>query len=237
MEISIVIPVYNSCEILPNLISEIDKNLSKKNFDFEVFLINDFSKDNSWGEIKELSKKFKFIKGINLKDNYGQHNAIIAGLNFCKGNFVILMDDDMQHDPKYIIEIYNELKKDFDICYVRYLKRKHIFWKKFVSWLNNIISSVLAFKSLKIYTSSFKGFNKKVCSEIKKFKKKEVFLDWLILKQSKKVSIIKIVHQERYKGKTNYNLKNLFNLWSIMIINISPINFIHKILCSRGGEK
>ena len=227
MNLSIVIPVFNSEEIISTLVDEISKQIKSYNLKIEIILVNDFSKDLSWEKIKSLNKKYSFVKGINLVNNYGQHNAIMAGLNHCNGNYCILMDDDMQHNPKYIIDIYNKLNSGYEICYVKYLKRKHLKWKIFVSWLNNIAASILALKSIKIYTSSFKGFNKKILLNIIKYKEKEVFLDWLILEQSKNIFILDVLHQERRSGNTNYNLKRLLELWSIMIIKIKTKSFFH----------
>jgi polyisoprenyl-phosphate glycosyltransferase len=229
MNLSIVIPVYNSGEIISALVEKISDHIKSNNLSTEIILVNDFSKDSSWEKIKILHRKYSYVKGINLENNYGQHNAIIAGLNFCKGDFCILMDDDMQHDPKYIIDIYNKLKSGYEICYVKYLKRKHLKWKIFVSWLNNISASILALKPIKIYTSSFKGFNKRILSNIVKYKEKEVFLDWLILDQSKNIFILDVLHQERMSGKTNYNFKKLMELWSIMIIKIKAKSFFHNL--------
>ena len=106
MELSIVIPVYNSANILPELVKHIKFNLMDKVNSFELFLVNDCSKDNSWTIIKELSSNNSFIKGVNLKKNYGQHNSIMAGLNECEGKYIILMDDDLQHPPNKINDIY-----------------------------------------------------------------------------------------------------------------------------------
>ena len=161
MLISLVIPVYNSNDILPELVNKITKNLTEK---FEIILVNDFSKDNSWKTIKEITETNHFVKGINLKENYGQHNAISAGLNYANGKYIILMDDDLQHDPIYINDIINELHKGYEACYVKYLYRKHVYWKRLVSKLNHLTSSILAGKSTKIYTSSFKGFNRRICN-------------------------------------------------------------------------
>lgn len=161
MNLSIVIPVYNSEKIIPTLVKSIQDNLSNFKNSFEIILVNDCSKDNSWGIIDLLSKKNNFVKGIDLKKNYGQHSAIFTGLKFCSGDKIICMDDDMQHNPVYIINIYNELNKGFDVCYVKYLDRQHKLFTIFISWLNNIISSYLMNKPIGIYTSSFKGINHK----------------------------------------------------------------------------
>jgi len=223
MDLSIIIPVYNSELTLPKLVEEIDQAL-KKDIRKELILVNDCSKDRSWITIKKLSNSYSFIKGVNLERNYGQHNAISAGLHFSKGKQLILMDDDLQHDPIYIQKIFDELKKGYDACYVRYLRRKHTVLKKFLSNLNHLSSSYLSDKSTKIYTSSFKGINRNICEIINKDKNFEVFLDWLIVENSKKIQTIDIMHRERLEGKTNYTFKKLLILWSNMIIKIRPKN-------------
>lgn len=130
MKLSIIIPVYNSSKILEKLITEINSNLSRKlKQDYEIILVNDFSKDNSWDIIKKISKKFMFIKGIDLNNNIGQHGATFVGLKYSIGNKIIIMDDDLQHPPQSLISIYEQLDA-YDVCYTLYLKRKHVYWKK-----------------------------------------------------------------------------------------------------------
>ena len=223
MKLSIIIPVYNSSEILSELINQIEKNVK---IEHEIILVNDFSKDKSWEKIKEISKENKNIKGVNLEKNYGQHNAIVAGLTFSIGDNIILMDDDLQHDPIFINDIINQITSGAEVCYVKYLKRKHIYWKKLVSLVNHLTSSFLAGKSLKIYASSFKGFNVRIRNLIVSDKNNEVFLDWIIINNSKNTKTINVLHKERYSGKTNYNMKKLLLLWSTMMMNIKSKNFI-----------
>ena len=230
MDLSIIIPVFNSEPILPSLVKEIDIAFKNKKLKKELKFINDFSDDNSWKTIKHLTNSYSFIKGINLKENYGQHNAIAAGLNHANGEYIIMMDDDLQHDPKYLIEILYELKKGYDSCYVKYLHRKHLLWKKILSYLNHITASYLSGKPVSIYTSSFKGINKEICNKINNDRNFEVFLDWIIVENSKKIQTIEILHRERFKGKTNYNMKKLLILWSNMILKIKPKNKFKKFL-------
>ncbi len=230
MDLSIIIPVYNSELILPNLVKEIDIALKDKNLNKELIFINDLSKDKSWETIKNLTNSYNFIKGINLKYNYGQHNAIAAGLNHANGKYIIMMDDDLQHDPKYILKILDELQNGYDSCYVKYLQRKHKLWKKILSYLNHITASYLSGKPVSIYTSSFKGVRKDICNKINNDHNFEVFLDWIIVENSKKIQTIEILHRERFKGKTNYNMKKLLILWSNMILKIKPKNNFKIIL-------
>ncbi len=227
MNLSIVIPIYNSSNIIDKLINQLNLKIDNKKIKkYEIILINDFSKDNSWDVIKKLSKKDQRIRGINLLKNYGQHSAIFAGLKFARGKRIITMDDDLQHPPSSIMSIYDKLDH-YDLCYTIYLKRKHPKWKKIISYLNNVYSSFLFNKPLNIYHSSFRGFKLHICKKILHFKKPIIFLDSLLLKETKNISIIKVMHKKRFKGESNYKLKNLFSLFFDMIVNYHflPIRF------------
>ena len=227
MHLSIVIPVFNSSNILNNLIKQIKFNLKFKEIKkFEIILVNDCSQDNSWNKIKELSKKNLEIKGINLSNNYGQHSSIFAGLKYAKGKIVITMDDDLQHPPSGLISIYKKLN-ECDLCYTLYITRKHARWKKLVSQINNIFSSFLFNKPFHIYLSSFRGFKAEIKNKIIKHKKPIIFLDSLLLKASKKTCTISVKHKKRFKGESNYNISNLFSLWFDMIENYHflPLRF------------
>ena len=111
MKVSIISPVFNSSSMLEELVQRINKTMDNLNLqnNYELVLINDASKDDSWKIIVNLVKKFSFVKGINLKENFGQHNAIMAGLNNCTGEFIITIDDDLQHPPEFISDILNKL--------------------------------------------------------------------------------------------------------------------------------
>ncbi len=226
MKISVVIPVFNSSGILDELVIRISNTLEKLNYknNFELILINDFSNDDSWIQIKNLREKYFFIKGINLSENFGQHNALMAGFNNLSGDYVITLDDDLQHPPEFIPKIIEKLN-DFDVCYTNYRNRKHIGWKKTVSTLNNVVSSFLLNKPLRIYMSSFRGLKKDIVLKIIKFKKPDVYIDGLIIGLTKNIEMITVDHHARKKGESNYTLKKLFILWSNMLINFSFFPF------------
>tara|TARA_B100001094_G_C17927552_1_gene669093 strand:+ start:68 stop:850 length:783 start_codon:yes stop_codon:yes gene_type:complete len=227
MKLSIVIPVYNSSKIIEKLVKNIRFYLNKKlRNNFEIIFVNDCSIDSSWPTIKRLAKKYTFIKGIDLKKNIGQHGAIFVGLKFSKGDKIVLMDDDLQHPPSSIINIYNKLN-NFDACYTFYIKRKHIFWKILISKMNNLFSSFVLDKPYSIYTSSFKGFTSKVKNKFIKKTPQNIFLDGLILRYSKNLTSVNIIHQKRFQGDSNYTVKKLFNLWFDMIENFHfyPLRF------------
>jgi polyisoprenyl-phosphate glycosyltransferase len=226
MKVSIIVPVYNSSSMLEELTQRVNKTMNSLNFEnnYELLLINDASKDNSWETIVRLIEQFSFIKGINLTENFGQHNAIMAGLNNCTGEYIITIDDDLQHPPEFILHILDKLKTN-DICYTNYKNRKHLGWKKFVSNLNNIISSFILNKPLRIYMSSYRGIKSRIKFKIIQFKNPDVYVDGLIINSTKNIGMISVNHHERKYGKSNYNLKKLLILWSNMILNFSFFPF------------
>ncbi len=220
-EISIVIPVYNSSHNLENLVSEI-YNIFKNNFkSYELILVDDKSLDNSWEIIKNLCKKYKFIKGVELRKNVGQHNAILAGLKFSTGKFIITMDDDGQNSPENIVDLYKEISKGYDICYANYLIKKHNFFRKAGSNLNNIFVTFLFKKPLDLYLTSFRIFTNEIKDELVKNKSSSIYLDGLLISITSNISKIYVDHQERQYGKSNYTFRKLLNLWIQMATGFS----------------
>tara|TARA_Y100001960_G_C14764957_1_gene876379 strand:- start:263 stop:1210 length:948 start_codon:yes stop_codon:yes gene_type:complete len=220
-EISIVIPVYNSSQNLENLVNEI-YNIFKNNFkSYELILVDDKSLDNSWEIIKNLCKKYKFIKGVELRKNVGQHNAILAGLKFSTGKFIITMDDDGQNSPKNIMDLYKEISKGYDICYANYLIKKHNFFRKAGSNLNNIFVTFLFKKPLDLYLTSFRIFTNQIKDELVKNKSSSIYLDGLLISITSNISKIYVDHQERQYGKSNYTFRKLLNLWIQMATGFS----------------
>ena len=221
MDISIVIPVYNSENILPKLLEEINNSLNGVIDSFEVILINDRSKDDSWEVIKKLKQKYNFLIGINLRKNAGQHNAIMAGLNYAKGDVVITMDDDLQHDPKYIIKLYNQIKSGYDVCYTKYNNRQHKKWKILGSKFNNLVASILIQKPKELYLSSFKAISKDIKNEMIQYPTPYIYLDGMILSITDNITTIEIEHKERLEGESNYTFFKLLSLWTQMATNFS----------------
>ena len=118
-KITVLIPVYKSDEIIPKLakilVSELNKNFGEG--EFHILLVLDYPSEYSWNNIKSLSKKYKQISCLKLNKNYGQHNAIFCGLRYVNSDYVVLMDDDLQHHPKYIYRMYKKIIQGYDAVY------------------------------------------------------------------------------------------------------------------------
>ena len=212
IDLSIVIPVYNSEKILFYLTKKIDQNINKKIINkYEIIVVDDFSNDKSWNTIQKLSRKYKNIKGIKLKKNHGQHGSVFVGLKNSSGRKTIIMDDDLQHNPSYIMKIYKKLDC-CDVCYTKYIYRKHNNFKIFASNFTNLYLSLILNKKIKVYCSTFKGINLRLKNKVIKFKKSPIYLDSLLIKFAKKIITKNTIHDIRFSGNSNYNLKNLFRL-------------------------
>lgn len=232
MKISIIIPVYNSSQIIEELICEIKKILKKHKY--EIIMVNDFSLDESWDTIKAICNANDNIKGIDLTRNFGQHNAVMAGLNHCDGDIIVLMDDDFQHPPKFIIKLIEEIDRGHDVCYTNYINRKHSAHKIFLSKLSNIISSFIINKPINLYLSSFKSMNLKTKNILINIKNPIIYIDGKILEITNNITSIDILHQSRLSGKSNYNLRKLIILWFKLIyqIKITKIDLDLKFIIS-----
>ncbi len=218
--ISIVIPVYNSSQIIFELNNQISNSIGNKLL-YEVIFVNDGSIDDSWLKIKELATNLKNVVGINLKKNAGQDNAILAGLRIAKGDYVVIMDDDLQHSPSEIFNLYNKCTKGYDVCFASFRKSKHNPLKKAGSEFNGKLAEFLLAKPKGIYLSPYKIINKSTVLEIIKFAGPYPYIDGIILTITQNFSQIFIEHSVRYSGKSNYNLSKSVSVFMKLFTGFS----------------
>lgn len=130
MLVTIVIPCYYSEMTIQKVVeTTIDEFQKIKNFQCEFVLVNDGSTDGTYDKIKELAAKYPFVQGINLLRNFGQHNALMAGLHYANGDYVLGMDDDMQTHPSQIYKLINKITEGYDLVYGHYAKEKFCYQK------------------------------------------------------------------------------------------------------------
>lgn len=219
VEISIVIPVYNSHECVHELSNQIADAL--KDFSYEQIMVNDCSKDCSWDEIKKECLINKNVIGISLRKNGGQDSAILTGLNYAHGNWIVIMDDDLQHSPYDIPRLYEEALKGFDIVYANFKTKKQRLWKNIGSWFNGKISEIAINKPKEIYLSPFKIINYKVIEEVIKMENLYPYIDGLLFQITRNITQIDIEHHKREFGKSNYNLIKSIKVFMRMLFGFS----------------
>jgi undecaprenyl-phosphate 4-deoxy-4-formamido-L-arabinose transferase len=227
IEISIVIPVYNSSSIIEELHKHISNALSVS---YEIIFVNDCSKDDSWQKIISLSNHHPAITGINFRKNSGQDNALLAGLRIVKGNYCVIMDDDLQHDPNDILKLYTECKKGYDVCYANFITHKQSAIKNIGSSANGKMAELLVSKPKGIYLSPFKIINRSTVSEIAKFAGPYPYIDGIILTITQNLSQIDVEHKPRLSGKSNYTFSKsvsvfmkLFTGFSVLPLRLATI--------------
>lgn len=202
--ISIVIPVYNSATCLIKLNDELQKAMSLLG-PYEIILVNDGSKDSSWEKIVQICSLNENVTGVNFRKNFGQDNALIAGLTLAKGSYIVIMDDDLQHRPSDIISLYNKCAEGYDICYAYFKKKKQRIWKNFGSWVNGKLSEKLLQKPPAIYLSPFKILTKSVAEEVIKYRGPFPYIDATLLTITRNITQVEVNHYPRHSGRGNYN--------------------------------
>jgi len=201
-KISIVIPVYNSSDCL----EELDKRISMVLENYELILVNDGSADNSWEIIRQITSKNKKVIGINLMKNSGQDNAIMAGLSQVTGEYVVIMDDDLQHDPADIPSLYNAIQGGYDVCYANFKSKKQALWKNFGSRFNGWVADKIISKPPHLYLSPFKIMSRRIADEITTYSGPYPYIDGLIFRITSSITQVDAEHHDRFSGKSNYNL-------------------------------
>jgi undecaprenyl-phosphate 4-deoxy-4-formamido-L-arabinose transferase len=223
-KISIVVPVYGSEKILPKLVQVVDAALREYAGpgSFELILVNDCSPDGSWAAITGLCSSHPWVRALSLRKNAGQHNAIMAGLRIARGRFIVMMDDDLQHDPADIPKLVDQLEQEgYDVCYSRFRARRHALWKRAGSAFNDFVAKLLLKKPLGLYLSPFKAITRGIRDEIIRFHGPSVYLDGLILSSTKRITMVVVDHHERPDGKSGYSLRKSISLWLKMATNFS----------------
>jgi len=210
--ISIVSPIYNAESIIDELIYRIIASVETITNNYEIILVDDCGPDNSWNKIVKNSEKNSKIKGIKFSRNFGQHFAITAGIDQALGDYIVVIDCDLQDDPKYIIEMFEKAIGGFDIVYTVKKKRKHSLIKNVTAYFFNSIFNYL------VENDNFKGnnnigayslINRKVAEAFKSYPDYHrhylMVLRWLGFKYC----FIEIEHNERLSGISSYTFNKL----------------------------
>ena len=219
--ISVVSPVYQAEKIIPELIRQVEEELTKITTSYEIILIEDCSKDNSWEEINRIAKNNNKIKAVKFSKNFGQHIAIKAGIELAKGDCCIVMDCDLQDNPKYINSLVEEWLKGNDIVFTIKENRAHSIFKNLSTRFFNLFFNFLVEnKSMESSNQigSYSLISRKVIEAFKQYNDYQfhylMVLRWLGFEKS----CIEVKHNNRFEGKSSYNLKKLLSHALIAII-------------------
>ena len=238
---SVIIPCYNSSHTIREAVEEtasVLKELDRTPFEF--VLVDDFSPDNgaTMSELRSLANEYPFVKVIELAQNAGQHNAIMAGLNYAEGEIIISMDDDMQTHPSQLHILLEEIDKGYDIVYGYYPDKKHSPFRNFGSWFNSQTVRILIGKPKDMNTSSYWVIRKFVRDYVIQYKHPYAYMQGLFLRTTNNISCVPIEHFDRAYGESNYTFRKLLQLWSNIIgFSVVPLRMARHLgfLLSAGG--
>jgi glycosyltransferase involved in cell wall biosynthesis len=220
-KISIVSPVYKAKNIIPLLVNRIENSVCKITPDYEIILVEDGSPDNSWQAIENVARNNSKIKGIKLSRNFGQHPAIIAGLSEAKGEWIVVMDCDLQDQPEEIEKLYNKALEGFDIVLAKRKNRQDGLLKRLSSMIFAKIYGYFTDTKYDNEVANFGIYNKKVINEVLKMsdfiKSFPLFIKYVGFHST----AIEVVHAEREEGITSYTFSKLISLAFNTIISFS----------------
>jgi glycosyltransferase involved in cell wall biosynthesis len=219
--ISVVSPVFSAEDILEELVKQLQIQLNKITSDYEIILVNDASPDESWKKICKICEQDKRIKGINLSRNFGQHNAITAGLNHAKGEWVVVMDCDLQDSPDEIPNLYAKAQEGFDSVFAQRINRKDGFLKKSLSGFFYKLLSYLTETSQDPTVANFGIYKRCVIDAILNMKDQIRFFPTMVQWVGFRKYYLPVRHAERYLGESSYNYRRLFLLAINTIIAFS----------------
>ncbi|MDY0279173.1 MAG: glycosyltransferase family 2 protein [Salinivirgaceae bacterium] len=228
--ISIVSPVYNAEKIIPELIDRIQKSVSGITDDYEILLVEDFGSDDSWKVIQEIASNNSNVKGIKLSRNFGQHYAITAGLDHANGEWVVVMDCDLQDQPEEIDKLYQKAISGFDIVLARRYDRQDSFIKRYISMVFYRTLGYLTGSEQDEKVANFGIYSRKVIDAIKTMRESIRYFPTMVKWVGFKSIKVDVNHDKRFEGKTSYNFKRLLNLALDIILAYSdkPIRLLIK---------
>lgn len=227
---SVIIPVYRCEKCLVELYKRLKQTLEKLNKEFEIIFINDASPDGAWETIVELAKKDNRIKGINLSRNFGQHYAITAGLDHCKGEWVVVMDCDLQDQPEEIVKLYNKAMEGFQIVYAQRIHRRDKWLKRTYSKIFYAILGYFTNTKQDPSIGNFGIYHKKVIDSILAMNDYHRYFPTMVRWVGFKHTKTSVSHAERENGRSAYTLKKLINMGMDIIVSFSdkPLKLMVK---------
>jgi len=209
MDISIVVPVYNSETSLPDLARRLAEVLPGMANQFELILVNDGSRDQSWRTINNLSNQYDWVYGIDLMRNYGQHNALLCGLRQARYPITITMDDDLQHPPEELHKLLEKLAEGYDVVYGKPLQEKHNLFRDLASQITKIaLQSAMGAETAR-NVSALRVFRTNLRESFAQYNGPFPSIDVLLTWGTNRFSAVSVRHEQRVYGASNYTFGKL----------------------------
>ena len=213
-KVSFVIPCYRSEHTLPGVVAEIEEKMKTlPQYEYDIFLINDCSPDDTIGTIRQLCREHDNIKGISFSRNFGQHAALMAGLRHSDGDYVVCLDDDGQTPADEVDKLLDKLEEGADAVYAKYEHKRHSVFRNLGSKVNELMTRIMLGKPKELYVSSYFAVKRFVVNDMIKYENSYPYVIGLVLRATKNIANVVVQHREREEGTSGYTLKKLLGLW------------------------
>lgn len=213
-KVSFVIPCYRSEHTLPHVVAEIGEKMKQlQEYEYDIFLVNDCSPDNTLSVIRRLCEEHENVKGISFARNFGQHAALMAGLRHSDGDYVVCLDDDGQTPADEVDRLLDCLEEGYDAVYAKYEHKQHSAFRNMGSKVNEMMLRVMLDKPSELYVSSYFAVRRFVVEDMIRYENSYPYVIGLVLRATKNITNVIVQHREREEGNSGYTLKKLMGLW------------------------
>ena len=213
-KISFVIPCYRSAKTLEGVVTEIrDTMQTIQEYEYDIFLVNDCSPDNTFEVIAGLCKKYDNISGIDLAKNFGQHAALMAGLRKSDGDIVVCLDDDGQTPANEVGKLIKGLEDGSDVVYASYDNKQHNAFRNFGTWMNDIMTRAMLGKPKNLHLTSYFAAKRFVVDSMLQYENSYPYIIGLVLRATRNITNVPVKHRSREVGTSGYTMKKLLGLW------------------------
>jgi len=209
MNLSVIVPVYNSEQLLPTLVLRLQPVLAMLATKHELILVNDGSRDRSWAVLCQLAAQHSWIRGINLMRNYGQHNALLCGIRAARHEVIITMDDDLQHPPEEIPRLLGKLAEGYDVVYGTPQQEHYNVWRALASQMTKLVLQQIMGAEIARNVSAFRAFRTQVREAFVSYQSPFVSIDVLLTWGTTHFTAIPVRHDPRPAGLSNYTFRKL----------------------------
>lgn len=221
--VSVVIPVYNSVDTLPELAARIHKTAVAQAWEYELIYVDDGSSDKrTWAKLREVCAEYSNALAVQLTRNFGQQQATICGLEFATGDVVITMDDDLQHSPEDVPVLVAAMD-EHDIAIAQFPRRRHSVLIRTTSRIKSWFDEIILDKPRYVRLSPFRALSRTVVDGMLTFNSRNPFIPALMFKVSRNVVGVPLSHANRVTGKSGYNLMSRFRVFTNLLINNSSL--------------
>jgi len=220
---SVVVPVYRSAAVLPELVARIDPVLKSLGQPFELVLVNDGSPDNSWQVIEKLASAHQWVRGIALMRNFGQHNALLCGIRNARHEIVVTIDDDLQHPPEEIVKLLAKLGEGYDVVYGTPQEEQHGMWRNLASQLTKLSLKSTMGVDVARNVSAFRVFRTELRGAFANYQSPFVSIDVLLTWATTRIAAVQVQHDPRKIGTSNYTVGKLVRYAFNMITSFSVL--------------